>query len=59
MISVQDGKYNNMPSQKVINRLSKENNQVYRTDIDGTIWLTSDGITNTVTISNKLIVITS
>lgn len=59
MISVQDGKYSNMPSQKVINRLSKENNQVYRTDIDGTIWLTSDGITNTVTISNKLIVITS
>lgn len=43
-----------MPSQEVIERLSKDSNQVYRTDIDGTIWLTSDGITNTVTILNKL-----
>ena len=43
-----------MPSQEVINRLSKDNNPIYRTDIDGTIWLTSDGTRNIVTILEKL-----
>lgn len=54
IISVQDGVYNNVPSKEVINRLEKNNNQVYRTDIDGTIWLTSDGVTNTITTLNQL-----
>lgn len=54
IISVQDGVYNNVPSKDIINRLGNNNNQVYRTDIDGTIWLTSDGLTNTITTLNQL-----
>lgn len=43
-----------MPSQNVIDRLENSINQVYRTDVDGTIWLTSDGTRNIVTILEKL-----
>ena len=53
IISVQHGRYNNMPSQNIIDRLKNNGNQVYITDTDGTIWLTSNGITNNViTIKN-------
>ena len=48
IISVQHGRYNNMPSQNIIDRLKNNGNQVYITDTDGTIWLTSNGITNNV-----------
>lgn len=54
IISVQDGVYNNVPSKDVINRLEENNNQVYRTDMDGTIWLSSDGVTNIITTLNQL-----
>lgn len=54
IISVQNGVYNNVPSKDVINRLEENNNQVYRTDRDGTIWLSSDGVTNKITILNQL-----
>ena len=54
IISVQNGVYNNVPSKDVINRLEENNNQVYRTDMDGTIWLSSDGVTNIITTLNQL-----
>lgn len=54
IISVQNGVYNNVPSKDVINRLEENNNQVYRTDMDGTIWLSSDGVTNKITTLNQL-----
>ena len=54
VISVQYGRFNNMPSQEVTDRLNQNNNQVYRTDINGTIWLTSDGTTNRITILKEL-----
>lgn len=54
IISVQNGRYNNMPSQNIINRLKNKENQVYITDTDGTIWITSDGITNNVIIIKEL-----
>ncbi len=50
IISVQNGRYNNMPSQNIIDRLENNGDQVYITDTDGTIWITSDGITNDVII---------
>ena len=31
------------PKKEIINRLEKINTQIYRTDEDGTIWITSDG----------------
>ncbi len=54
VISVQNERYNNMPSQNIINRLKNKENQVYITDTDGTIWITSDGITNNVIIIKEL-----
>lgn len=49
IISVQEGvKYEHMPNENVINRL-KDKSKIYRTDIDGTIWITSDGTTNIIT----------
>ncbi len=54
IISVQEGKYNNMPNKDIVNRLKYNNNQVYRTDLNGTIWLTSNGFTNTITLLEKL-----
>lgn len=52
IISVQYGRYNNMPSEDVITRLENDGNQVYITDTDGTIWLTSDGTSNDITKLN-------
>lgn len=54
IISVKEGSYNNVPSNEVIERLGKNNNCVYRTDTNGTIWLVSDGVTNTVILLEKL-----
>ncbi len=54
VISVQNERYNNMPSQNIIDRLKNKENQVYITDTDGTIWITSDGITNNVIIIKEL-----
>lgn len=49
IISVQEGvKYEDMLNENVINRL-KDKSKIYRTDIDGTIWITSDGTTNIIT----------
>lgn len=54
IISVQEGvKYEDMPNENVINRL-KDKSKIYRTDIDGTIWITSDGTTNIITILKDL-----
>lgn len=54
IISVQEGgKYEDMPNENVINRL-KGKSKIYRTDIDGTIWITSDGTTNIITILKDL-----
>ena len=54
IISVQEGRYEDVPNEDIIKRLESKNSLVYRTDIDGTIWLTSDGITNNITTIKKL-----
>ena len=41
-------------SKDIIDRLKINGNQVYITDTDGTIWITSDGITNDVIILKDL-----
>lgn len=54
IISVQERvKYEDMPNENVINRL-KDKSKIYRTDIDGTIWITSDGTTNIITTLKDL-----
>lgn len=54
IISVQEGvEYDDMPNEEVIERL-EDKSKVYRTDKDGTIWLTSDGITNTINTLKNL-----
>lgn len=54
IISVQEGvKYEDMPNENVISRL-KDKSKIYRTDIDGTIWITSDGTTNIITTLKDL-----
>lgn len=54
IISVQEGvKYDDMPNEEVIERL-EDKSKVYRTDKDGTIWLTSDGRTNTINTLKNL-----
>ena len=54
IISVQEGvKYDDMPNVDVLERLEVKS-KVYRTDKDGTIWLTSDGKTNTITLLERL-----
>ena len=42
-----------MPNEEVIERL-EDKSKVYRTDKDGTIWLTSDGRTNTINTLKNL-----
>jgi len=39
------------PHDKIINRLNRLNIKTYRTDLNGTIVITSDGITNNVTVT--------
>lgn len=44
IISVESSnKYKNLPSKEVLERLKNIKAQIYRTDTNGTIWLTSDG----------------
>ncbi len=46
IISVGKENSYNFPKKKIINRLEKIGSKIYRTDLDGTIQLVSDGITN-------------
>ena len=43
VIMVGEGNDYGHPKKEIINRLEKINTQIYRTDEDGTIWITSDG----------------
>lgn len=43
VIMVGEGNDYGHPQKEIINRLEKINTQIYRTDEDGTIWITSDG----------------
>lgn len=49
IISVNNSEYIKHPSQEVIERLNSINSKIYRTDENGTIWITSDG--NTIEIN--------
>ena len=40
----------NLPNREIINALSNIGAKVYRTDLDGTIWITSDGYENNVIV---------
>lgn len=42
------------PNKKILDRLKEKNIEVYRTDTDGTILITSDGISNKVEILNEI-----
>lgn len=43
VISVNNLEYSKHPSDSTIQRLERMHSQIYRTDKDGTIWITSDG----------------
>lgn len=43
IISVNNSEYSKHPSQNTIERLNSINSKTYRTDKNGTIWITSDG----------------
>lgn len=45
IISVNNAEYNKHPSENTIERLNAINSKIYRTDVNGTIWVTSDGTT--------------
>lgn len=45
IISVDNSEYSKHPSENTIERLNSINSKIYRTDVNGTIWITSDGIT--------------
>lgn len=45
IISVNNSEYNKHPSENTIERLNSIHSEIYRTDVNGTIWITSDGIT--------------
>lgn len=45
IISVSNSEYSKHPSQNTIERLNSINSKIYRTDKNGTIWITSDGST--------------
>ena len=45
IISVNNLEYIKHPSQEAIERLNSINSKIYRTDENGTIWITSDGST--------------
>ena len=52
IISVGPNNSYNLPKETIINRLKKYNSTIYRTDTDGTIYLTSDGIQNNISKLN-------
>lgn len=45
IISVNNLEYSKHPSENTIERLNSIHSEIYRTDVNGTIWITSDGIT--------------
>lgn len=45
IISVNNSEYSKHPAESTIERLDSINSEIYRTDVNGTIWITSDGIT--------------
>lgn len=49
IISVNNSEYSKHPSENTIERLNSINSKIYRTDVNGTIWITSDG--NTIKIN--------
>lgn len=49
IISVGEGNSYGLPKEKVLKRFEDIQSKIYRTDIDGTIQLISDGIENTIT----------
>lgn len=48
VISVGEGNSYELPKEKILNRLEKIGTTIYRTDLDGTIQIISDGISNEV-----------
>ena len=53
IISVQKGTYKDMPNNDII-KILEDKGKVYRTDENGTIWITSDGISNIITELKEL-----
>ena len=49
VLSVDNSEYSKHPSENTIERLNSINSKIYRTDVNGTIWITSDG--NTIKIN--------
>ncbi len=49
IISVGEGNSYGLPKEKILNRFEEIQSRIYRTDIDGTIQLISDGNENTIT----------
>ena len=49
IVSVGEGNTYNLPKQNIMERLESIGAKIYRTDESGTIYLTSDGTTNTIT----------
>lgn len=45
IISVNNSEYSKHPSENTIERFNLIHSKIYRTDVNGTIWITSDGIT--------------
>ena len=43
VLSVDNSEYSKHPSKNTIERLNSINSKIYRTDVNGTIWITSDG----------------
>lgn len=43
IISVNNSEYSKHPSENTIERLNAINSKIYRTDVNGTIWITSNG----------------
>lgn len=45
IISVNNSEYSKHPAESTIERLDSINSEIYRTDVNGTIWITSNGTT--------------
>ncbi len=55
IISVGKGNTYNLPNENTLTRISKVCKNIYRTDIDGTIIITTDGQNNVVNKVNKMV----